>query len=199
MASAVRVVATVAAAAGLALVAALAAGTSGARDGGFVKTEPGDRELVRARGNFSIAHARAFARFPLYALGPSFDGLPLVALLRADAEARAGEKVGADHVTFVYGECESVAGGPCQPPLQVQVWNPCERNEASYDIEPDESLELRGVPAAFFERWSRLELFTRDATIVLFADASDRRLLLRAAESLRRVAASDARPVCAER
>ncbi len=179
-----RVAAWVAGAAVLVLAAVSVVHTSGASDGGFASSAPADAETVRARGNFSLAEARSFARFPLYSLGASFDGLPLVALVRADAEARAGETVGADHVTFVYGTCESVAGNACQPPLQVQVWNTCERNETSYDIEPDESLALRGVHAAFFERSSWLELFTRDATIVLFSAAGDRKLLLRAGGAL---------------
>ena len=181
-----RIVASLAAAV-LAFVAVFTVGTSSARDGGFAAEEPADRRLVRAQGNFSLADARTFARFPLYSLGDSFDGLPLVASLRAGAEARAGETVGADHVTFVYGTCESIAGAACQPPLQVQVWNACVRNRASYDIPADETLELRGVPAAFYERWSRLELFTRDATIVVFADTRDRGRLLRAADLLRGV------------
>lgn len=144
-------------------------------------------EMVRARSNFTAANARSFARFELYSLGGQFKGLDRVAILRANDKPFLGERVRSDHVTFVYGLCESVGGQACMTPIQVQVWNACERNENSYDILPDETLQLRGVGAAFYEQWSRLELYSGKSTIVIFADRSDKTLLLEAAVALQRV------------
>ncbi len=147
-------------------------------------------KMIRLKGDFSLSEVRVFDDFPLYSLGPSFKGLELVALLRANASRVPNEPVRANYVNFVYGLCELEEGeeGGCQPPLQVQVWDACERHRGVYgDMRPDEELTLRGVPAAFFEQRTRLELYTDKATIVVYFVRPDRALLLEAADSLRGV------------
>jgi hypothetical protein len=147
-------------------------------------------DMVRAQGNYSIAEARSFSHYPLYALGDRYNDLPLVALVRANAGRVQNEPVRQDNVSFIYGLCESIQEQACTPPLSVQVWNGCERNRASYDpnvIVPDEETVIRGVPATFFEDWTRLELYTGTATVVLFAFVSDPAVLRDAAEKLRPV------------
>jgi len=98
-----------------------------------------------------------------------------------------------DELTFFYGTCESVGGNGCMAPLQIQVWNACERNEGSYDIPADQKLLLRGVPAAFYEGEMRLELYTGRITVVLFAPPGNRDRLLAAAAALRSVGAGGVR------
>jgi hypothetical protein len=145
---------------------------------------------VRSNGNFTLEQARRLARYPLYSVGREFRGQELVAVDRVNARLRAGDEVREDRVAFTYGLCKSIDGQPCSPPLEVQVWNGCERNRSSYDasaIRPDQELTLRGVPAAFFEGWTRLELYTGTATVVIFSGYPDRQLLVSAAEDLKPV------------
>jgi hypothetical protein len=152
--------------------------------GGF-----GHSTTIVPKGNFDLSQARSFNKFPLYYLGTSFEKMDLVAIHRVDARGTPGEPVREDDVTFIYGACESVDRAPCMPPLQVQVWNGCERNQHSYgpSFGPETQRELRGVPAATYEEGMRLELYTGNVTVVLFSAVRDRQLLLRAAGALRSI------------
>jgi hypothetical protein len=73
----------------------------------------------------------------------------------------------------------------CYPPLQLQIWNACERNETSIAIPAEERLTIRGVKAAYYEVRSRLELYTGVSTIVMFAEGDVRHRLEEAARQLR--------------
>ena len=90
-------------------------------------------------------------------------------------------------MTFLYGTCEDGRVYGCMPPLQIHVWNACERNETVYGIPRDETLRLRGVRAAFYETYHRLELFTGIVTVVISYNGYDRPTLLTAARRLRSV------------
>lgn len=139
------------------------------------------------RGNFTFAEAEEFGQFPLYFGGDAVAGLPLVAVHRIDAAPYPGEKVRRNDVTFVYGDCHAPTG-PCAPPLQIQVWDACERYQRLYDILWDEATIIRGVPSAFYDDYMRLELYTGRVSIVIFAGSRDsRELLVSAARSLRGV------------
>jgi hypothetical protein len=143
--------------------------------------------MIGGSGNFSVEQAKTFSDYPLYSLENRYRDLPLVAVLRANGERRPLEPVRQDNVSFVYGRCESIDGHSCAPPLTIQVWNACERNRSVYDpsvIVPDEDTQIRGVPAAFFEGHSRLELYTGRATIVIFSWVPAPDLLRDAAERL---------------
>lgn len=135
------------------------------------------------KGNFTLAQAQAFANFPLYFAGPNVAGFPLEAAVRIEAAPFAGEQVRQDDVTFLYGSCEAVGDDACASPLQIQVWNGCQRYPAMYAIPSDESLTIRGVPASFYEEWTRLELYTGAVTVVLFGNGRDQ--LLEVAAALR--------------
>jgi hypothetical protein len=138
---------------------------------------------------FRIDDARSFKRFPLYWLGSSFGSLPLSALTRrADAPAVA-ERVRADYVGFIYGDCVALDEKGCAPPLEIQIWPACVRSLADYMLTPSgqplphRRTIMRGVPAAYFEHGLRLELYTGKVTIVIFG--LRRRDVERAAFSLR--------------
>ena len=131
---------------------------------------------------FDLARARASAEFPLYDAGDQVDGFPLTAVLR-----RGGT---ADFVSFVYGDCVARDDESCTPPVEVQVWPACTRNLNLYATgRPGtpvlERTTARGVPAAFLDDGTRLELQTGRSTVVVFADSRVR---------VRRVAAA-LRPV----
>jgi hypothetical protein len=131
------------------------------------------------RSSFSPKQARAFDEFPLFSAGPSVDGHTLTAVLRRDDRA--------NYVSFVYGDCEAEDDEGCAPPAEVQVWAACRRNLALYDgvathaASPvPERLRVRGVPGAFFERGTRLELETGRSLVVVFAASREQALRIAA-------------------
>ena len=128
----------------------------------------GYRESTSA-GRFTLAHAYAFEDYPLYFAGDRVEGFPLVAVLRrADA---------ADFVSFVYGDCTAADDLGCAPPIEIQVWPACRRHLGLYRDNPSfarsatDRTTVRGVPAAFFDDGTRLELQTGRATVVVFAES----------------------------
>jgi hypothetical protein len=125
-------------------------------------------------GNYSLAQARTFADFPLYAPGEAFDDLPLTALVRRFDDAPDAPPVRENFVDFIYGSCDASEGG-CAPPLSVQVWAACERNPMTYgpELEREGPLEIRSVPAYFFDGGRQLELSTGMSTVVIFATGRD--------------------------
>ena len=127
-----------------------------------------------AAGNYSLAQAREFEDFPLYAPGEAFDDFPLTAVVRQFNNAPDAPPVRENYVDFIYGSCDTSAGG-CAPPLSVQVWAACERNPMAYgpELEREGPFEIRGVPGYFFEGGRRLELSTGTATVVIFATGRD--------------------------
>jgi hypothetical protein len=127
--------------------------------------------------------------FVAYSLGSSFEGLPITGLVR-DCELPYPREPGrANHVTYIYGDCDLAAvptDGGCAPPLEVQTWPACERNLTSYfdPVFPDEydRTVIRDVPAAVFEDGTRVEVYAGGSTIVVFG--LDPAQVRRAAESV---------------
>lgn len=131
-----------------------------------------------ARSSFSLEQALAFDEFELFSAGHSVDGVPLTAVLRRDDTA--------NYVSFVYGDCESDGDAGCAPPAEVQVWPACRRSLALYEGEAagspvPEPVHLRGVPGAFFDRGTRLELETGRSLVVVFAESRAQALQVAAA------------------
>ena len=96
---------------------------------------------------------------------------PLVAVLRRDDTA--------NYVSFVYGDCVPEDDAGCAPPAEIQVWPACRRSIALYRAPPPagpvaERTMIRGVPAAFLDDGTRLELQTGSSTVVVFADSRGR-------------------------
>lgn len=145
-----------------------------------------------AGSDLDMAAAAAFTDFRLLAPGAEVDGLTLRAITRQEYEdtvvagVRSPGKV--NFVNFVYGDCVAQDDTGCMPPLQVQVWPACDRTRSDYttgpamEALPRTDVNLRGVPGAWFED-GRLEVYTGDITIVIFADSPNRALT--AAEGLR--------------
>jgi len=144
-------------------------------------------ELPPLADDLTLEQARAFEEFPLVYAGERVDGLPLVAIVRRDDTA--------DYVSFVYGDCRpSSPDGGCAPPAEVQVWPADRRSLGAYDASRGgavpELMRIRGSPAAFFDAGTRLELYTAQLTVVLFARSRER--LDELAHALRCVAKSGA-------
>lgn len=122
-----------------------------------------------AVGNMTMADAQAFTRYPLYNAGQSVAGLPSSGVNQSVGPSQDGELTGTDYVDFFYGVCAPTSSDPgCSAPVDVQVWNVCARWRDLVSLTPDQSVTVRGVPARFFEGFTRLELYTPDATIVIF-------------------------------
>jgi hypothetical protein len=87
----------------------------------------------------------------------------------------------ANYVSYIYGNCQlpNTEDPACAAPIEVQVWPICERTLASYQIAPGESyprIELppiHGVPTFSFDGGTRIEMYTGDATVVIFGDDPD--------------------------
>lgn len=141
-----------------------------------------ERYTPKPRGNFTLAEAKDFDRFELFYPGASTAGLSLVAVNRVTGPIEE-PGVQPDRVSFLYGTCTARVGHGCMPPLQIQVWNACERYQALYPFEADESLQVRGAPAAFYEDHARLEIYSGMATIVIFG--KNREQLLAVGRSLK--------------
>jgi hypothetical protein len=135
--------------------------------------------------------------FDVYSAGTEFEGMSVSMVYRRCDLPYPGEGVRANFVSYIYGTCEP---GPeddtgCTPPMEVQSWPGCERSLADYALDEsgapiyDQLLTLRGVPGAAFER--RLEVYTGDATVVVFGD--DAAQIRRAIDVLRQEP-SDAPP-----
>jgi len=168
----------------LVIVGATGCGSVGAEEATVESSRP-----QHAGAIFRTDDARSFKRFPLYWLGNSFGSLPLTALTRRDDAPAVAEKVRADYVGFIYGNCVALDEKGCAPPLEIQIWPACERSRADYTLTPSgqplphRRTIMRGVPAAYFERGLRLEIYTGKVTIVIFG--LRRREVERAAVSLR--------------
>jgi hypothetical protein len=145
-------------------------------------------ELAPLAGDLTLEQARAFKEFPLVYAGERVDGLPLVAIVRRDDTA--------DYVSFVYGDCRpSSREGGCAPPAEIQVWPAAARRRLGADDIPrggsvPELTRIRGSPAAFFDAGTRLELYTAQLTVVVFARSRER--VGRIADALRCVAEAEA-------
>lgn len=116
------------------------------------------------------------ANFAIYSLGPSADGLQLSSESR-DCETYAKGSLGrANYVSYVYGSCSIPDGAErCEPPLEIQTWPACERNLAMYESEPGTPYPntylgtIRNAPAYSFNGGTRIEIYSADSTIVVFA------------------------------
>lgn len=128
-------------------------------------------EVAPLAGDLTLEQARAFDEFPLVYAGERVDGVPLVAIVRRDDTA--------DYVSFVYGDCSPPPpDGGCAPPAEIQVWPAARRSLGAPDVSRSgpvpELTRIRGSPAAFFDAGTRLELYTPQLTVVLFARSKDR-------------------------
>jgi hypothetical protein len=139
------------------------------------------------QGNFSLEQAREFQEFELYALGESHGEHELTAVVRQFDGRPEAPPVRVNFVDFLYGTCTPAPGSErrCSPPLSVQVWTTCKRNPTVDAPGQDAPMEIRGVPAYFYDGGSRLELSTGTSTVVIFAGGREKALA--AAASLRGV------------
>ena len=157
---------------GLALATVVAAAVSLTRVGGAdaVPTEFG----ASPRSTFSRAEARRFTDFPLYDVGESFQGWPLVAVLRRKDTGRfAGEHIRPNYVSFIYGDCLATDDQGCAPPLEIQISPACLYTPADIALPAEARLKIRGVTSSVFEEGAKLALVAGRSTVTIYGRARD--------------------------
>jgi hypothetical protein len=128
-----------------------------------------------------LAEAQLFPYYPLYWVGPTFDGHHLVTV---DGLKGYSNSVG-DSV--YYGDCLQskgvFSGGSCQLPLQVStvIYRP----HSNTTLGPQRNIVERGVPATVYDEGRSLELYTGRVAIDIFSDSYAH--ALKAASELRAV------------
>jgi hypothetical protein len=145
------------------LAAAIAAGSLAFGGDTIQQTQPGERLPCTAPDEP--------LNFPTYWAGPSFDELPLTAVLRSCRGSRDNS------VDYIYGDCDASRGG-CVAPLDIQNWPESVRPQSLYTAETPEidfappglpvnaeDLTVDGFPALRFP--DRLEIFRPDVTVVI--------------------------------
>jgi hypothetical protein len=149
-----------------------------------------------AGSDFTATSIQEFGEFPVYWLGEQFGANPLHAIHRRTGSDQSLAPGRPNYMSLKYGDCEPGGDGGCAASLEIQVWPACERNRSSLQLVPDidgsgpaqavpyprEDAEVRGVPAAFYDNATRLELYTGEVTVVLFGRSRDQ--LLNAADML---------------
>lgn len=135
--------------------------------------------------------------FTAYSLGREFEGLPLTAQGRRCTQPSpiAPPDARTNVVEYIYGDCKPPPDGGCAPPLAVQTWPACERGPApvTHHNPLHGELRVRGVPARQYEGGRRLEVYTADSTVVVFA--REEGLAVRAGRALVRAPARPRDPV----
>jgi hypothetical protein len=140
--------------------------------------------------DFSVAKAREFDEFPVYYAGDEVSGLPLTTVLRAPipiSEEGFGEEArGQVEITFIYGRCDIEPGQEgCGVPAAIAVLPACVLNLARSFPPPPYRTTIRGVPAAFFQNDTKLEVQTGISTVQIHG--SNRRHVTTIAKALRGV------------
>jgi hypothetical protein len=149
-----------------------------------------------------------------YDLGRSFAGLKLTSredicspAAPAGVTVVSGPSEAIGYVSVVYGSCTPTSSAGCVPPLNVQSWPECARDPNTYRepgprrakpelmLNPSEAITIQAapwIPARAFEGGTRVEIYSGDTTIVVFA--SNRHLANAAGMALASAAADQAVP-----
>lgn len=144
------------------------------------------------RGSLPPDQALAFSQYPIFDIGPVFEGLAQTqghhVEIYIDSSMTFDTFVGpvtlptsveppSDWTDFIYGDCtppeptaEHQSPG-CFYPIEIQTWPTCMRNVAQYP-QPlvAEALIIRGAPALSFDGGTRLEIYTGNVVVVIFDD-----------------------------
>ncbi len=113
-----------------------------------------------------LAEAQTFPYFPVYWVGPSFEGRPLAA---ADGLHGYLEKIG-DSV--YYGDCVQskgiFGGGSCVLPLQITTV--IYHLHSNTPLGTQRNIVVRGVPATVYDEGRSIEVYSGRVAIDIFSD-----------------------------
>jgi hypothetical protein len=106
--------------------------------------------------------------FSAYYLGDAFQRHALTKTLRVCNKPHPWEPVRGNYISYIYGDCVPGSDSGCAPPVEIQSAPACERRPSRRVRRRARRHEIRGAPAVQFPGESRLELFTGDATVMIF-------------------------------
>jgi hypothetical protein len=144
-------------------------------------------------------HRHHLPAFTAYSLGSSFEGLPRSGMFRfcfTPPRIKGVKVLTRPRPTVAwgseadYGTCTPEGADGCDIPLEIQSWPECNRNFSSYGVAspkalpPATSHSLSGsykIPTAQLEHglMNRLEMYTGQTTIVIFAPEQEGATLVR--------------------
>jgi hypothetical protein len=118
--------------------------------------------------------------FEVFSAGPSVAGLPFTGNSRRCDTGVPANGWPNNYVSYFYGDCEIPEGATgCALPLEIQTWPACQRSKDDYTFE-GKPLPYRKLPkqggaevVEFNFPTDRIEVYTRSATIVIFATEPD--------------------------
>lgn len=174
--------------------AVVAAGTTlfiASRGSGDRHVEPAGETRVNAASFSRVCPAGAPVPTRAYDLRSTFAGLKLTSRQYlcnpappAGATVASGPSEAVGYVSLVYGSCRATSSEGCVPPLNVQSWPECARDPNTYrpsdrraarreaTLNPNEPVRIPtapSIPAREFGGGMRLEIYSGDTTIVVFA------------------------------
>jgi hypothetical protein len=128
------------------------------------------------QSTFDLRDARGFSGWALYNLGDSFQGYPLVAVLRThvtnpvDPEVT---KIRPNYVSFIYGDCLPLDDSGCAPPLEIQISPACLFTPSDIGLPDSGRTTVRGVNASFYEDGAKLVFVTGNSTVTIYGQSRD--------------------------
>ena len=136
------------------------------------------RDLVLAHEALPCTGPKDPINFEVFSAGATPAGLPLNSTVRRCDESAPADEAPANFVAYTYGQCEIAEGATgCQLPLQIHTWPACQRSLGDYSFEGKPMpFKVLGKPDGaevveidfMFE--PRIEIYTRDSTVVIFAN-----------------------------
>lgn len=165
-------------------------GDNGLHSGSDTRTPGGGRPALNHE-TLPCTGSKEPPNFEIFSAGPAPAGLPLTGSGRRCDAGDPADEWPSNYFSYAYGDCEIPEGeGGCQRPLEIQTWPACQRSMADYSFEgkplPYRKLPKHGgaeVVEFDFDIESRIEVYTKSATIVIFA--TDPELARKAVELLR--------------
>jgi hypothetical protein len=154
--------------------------TPGAASGSSAE-DPAPQPPARLRNEtLPCTGPQAPVNFETFSAGPAPAGLPLTATYRRCDLGDPSRAWLNNYVNYSYGTCDIPEGSTgCMPPLTIQTWPACQRPKDEYSFEgkplPQRQLPKHGGAEVveFLFPTSRIEVYTKAATIVIFADDQD--------------------------
>lgn len=162
-----------------ALIAGLLLALFLTREGGEIKEIAIPQAVAQGSGELTVEELVDLREIPVFWLGESYQGLPLVDISYLRGPGRPdGSRPPFERVQLIYGICDFPEGDPetarCVPPLAVTTERFC-LNKPSWlasSVRSEGPFEIRGALAQQTKSHN-LHVYTGASTIIVFAAAGD--------------------------
>jgi hypothetical protein len=140
--------------------------------------------VLQGSGDMTVEEAVAFQEYPVFWVGPDFNGMPITSVDRMKSslppevsQLLARPVPDTDSLDIVYGDCTPTGTPPtCVLPLQIQSTPYCLRpaSLAAPEVLEGEPFELRGATAQWVGPGrNTLVLYTGESTVTIIATAGE--------------------------